>query len=244
LFFHIAIEVQEDCRDKWFLSSIEFLLKRLVSGGSTYTLAFDEPRIKPVVCLKLATELLELREDILYLDFDLQFSSILQNVGSSRYELIRSAGLLHVLQPSDEILDFLESLAEYKLQSGGVLVLDSLNSLQNFLTGESIGEGSKEANQKTALIVTVLQGISRTFKKSLFILNVTKQRPKQTIQDNPALWEKTLVGGRIIRFKSEEVISLKQDPRRPRIISATFEVPSERDRNDLPEKYEFEVSEI
>jgi hypothetical protein len=244
LFFHITIEVHEDLSDRRLLSPIELLLKRLVSGYATYTLAFDEPRIKPAVCLKLVSELLALGEDVMFLDFDLQFSSVLQNVEASRYDLIRSTGLLHVLQPSDEILEFVESLAEYKLHSGGVLVLDSLNSLQNLLTGERIGEGSKEANQKTALIVTVLQGISRTFKKSLFIINVTKQRPKQTIQDNTALWEKTLVGGRIIRFKSDRVISLRREPHRPGIISATFEDPGEQDRNDLPKKYDFEVSEI
>jgi len=196
------------------------------------------------VCLKLAGELLRLREDVIYLDFDLQFSSILQNLESSRFDLIRSTGLLHVLQPSDEILEFVESLAQYKFHSGGVIVLDSLNSLQNLLTGGRIGEGSKEANQKTALIVTLLQGISRTFKKSLFIINVTKQRPKQTIQDNTALWEKSLVGGRIIKFKSDVVILLKQDPRRPGIISATFQELDEKNRNDLSKKYEFEAPEI
>jgi hypothetical protein len=204
----------------------------------------DDPRIKPAICLKLVRELLAFQKNIIYIDFDLQFSSLLQNLDHREFVQMSDSGKLSVVQPPDDILDFVASMARYELQRGGVLILDSLNSLQNLLTDERTSKGSKEANQKTALIVTVLQNISRYCAASLVIINVTKARLKSPNRDS-SFWEKTLVGGRIIKFKSDAVLSIKNDSRDPSLIKIAIQESRDRSLSDLKNsEYEFRVPDI
>ncbi len=158
------------------------------------------------------------RDELIYVDFDLQFSSLLQNLDSASYEGLTKSGKLKVLQPSEDILDFAEGISGQEMQSGGALILDSLNSLQSLLTDEASNRGSKIANQKTALIVTVLQKMCRFYSKSLVIVNVTRSRPKNSNEESSSFWEKKLVGGRMIKFKSDVILSVKQ------ILSAPPEI--------------------
>jgi len=192
------------------MSSIEPLLNWITSKLQTITLAFDDPRIKPAVCLGLV-ERLTSRVNVVYVDFDLQLSSQLQNLDLIHYDRINCGGRLMVLQPNDEILDFVESISFQNMQQGGLLVLDSLNTLQSLLTDDTSSRGSKIANQKTALLVTVLQKLSRFYSKSLIIVNVTKSRPSDRNMLTSTFWEKTLVGGRMIKFKSDAILSVSQN---------------------------------
>jgi len=192
------------------MSSIEPLLNWITAKLQTITLAFDDPRIKPAVCLGLV-ERLTSRVNVVYVDFDLQLSSELQNLDLIRYDRINCGGRLTVLQPNDEIPDFVESISFQNMQQGGLLVLDSLNTLQSLLTDDTSSRGSKIANQKTALLVTVLQKLSRFYSKSLIIVNVTKSRPSDRNMLTSTFWEKTLVGGRMIKFKSDAILSVSQN---------------------------------
>ncbi len=213
------------------------------SRGSTTTLAFDNPSIKPAVLHKLAKQFLANGEKITFLDFDLQFSSMLQNLCPQEYNLLNDAGRLTVLQPTDEILDFISTLATYDMKSGGIMVLDSLNSLQNLLTDDQLTEGQKEANQKTALVITVLQNISRFFEKALLIVNITKQRPRYANQENSQSWERTLVGGRMIRLKSNMIFSVTNDNFDPSVIKIAIR-ESQDDSSENASEYDFRVSDI
>ncbi len=187
------------------------MLDEITSRVQTITLAFDDPRLKPAVCRALVEKLTS-RTNIDYIDFDLQFSSLLQNLDPIQYDRISNGGKLVVFQPSDDILDFVESLAAQNMQTGGVIFLDSLNTLQNLLTDDMSSRGSRIANQKTALLVTFLHTIGRFYSKSLVIINITKSRPSDKIELSSSIWEKTLVGGRMIRFKSDSIltVNLKQ----------------------------------
>jgi hypothetical protein len=118
---------------------------------------------------------------------------------------------LVVIQPTDDLLDFIHDIALEKMEQGGALILDSLNSLQNLLNDNQFNRGSKEANQKTALVVTVLQTMCRYYGKSLIVFNITKSRPRNLDEKSISFWEKTLVGGRMIRYKSDAILSFKQN---------------------------------
>jgi hypothetical protein len=190
------------------LSSLDGLLRDITRNSRTITLAFDEPRIKPAVLLSLVKRFIVVA-DVTFVDFDLQFSSILQNLDDSSYRLIDGRRHLSVMQPSNKILDFVGNISSKKINSQGVMILDSLNSLQAILTDDSSTRGSKSANQKTALIVTVLENICRFYSKSLLIVNITKARPVDA-ESSDSFWEKRIVGGRMIRYKSDMVLSAKQ----------------------------------
>ncbi len=85
---------------------------------------------------------------MIYIDFDLQFSSLLQNLDSREFAQMSDSEKLSIVQPPDDILEFVTSMARYNLQQGGVMILDSLNSLQNLLTDDRATKGSKEAESE------------------------------------------------------------------------------------------------
>jgi hypothetical protein len=189
----------------------------LAKNVLTITLAFDNPQIKPLVCRDIVERFIS-SHSVVYFDFDLQFSSLLQNLDQVSYERIAHTGKLLVLQPTNSVPDLLEILATFKPPSGGVIVLDSLNTLQDLLTEGSSEKGSKVANQKTALIITLLQNYAQFLSKSLIIVNITKSRPKERIEKNSSDWEKKLVGGRMIKFKSDLIIFTRRSEQNPREI--------------------------
>ena len=139
--------------------------------------------------------------EVVYIDDDLQFSSTLQNIGEIDYG--RAFGNnLQVMQPSDDALDFVSSIASVKMRLGGIMILDSLNSLQNVIAGNFSEGETKIANQRSALVITILQQLSRFYSKSLIVVNVAKAR-HSVGKDHSTFWEKSLVGGRMIKFKSD-----------------------------------------
>lgn len=176
------------------------------------TLAFDEPRIKPAVSLAMVERFLQ-QHAVIYVDFDLQFSSLLQNIDGKKFSKIADSGRLAVMQPSDDVLDFIGNVSDLKMSSGGIVFLDSLNTLQALLTDSLAERGALIANQKTAMVVTVLQELCKHYCNSLLIMNLTKSRPidANEVSSSPAassFWEKGLVGGRMIRYKSDRIFSV------------------------------------
>lgn len=145
-----------------------------------------------------------------YIDLDLQFSSLLQNLDQAAYDRLANSRKLVVLQPPDDVLELVELIASQKMQKGGILILDSLNSLQNILTEDGSKQQMKAANQKTALIVSILQMISRSYGDSLIVVNVAKSRPRSSEEKDSGHWDKKLVGGRMIKFKSDLILSVEE----------------------------------
>ena len=108
---------------------------------------------------------------------------------------------LLLIQPSDDALDFVTNIASIRMGQSGILILDSLNSLQNVIAGNLTEGESKIANQRSAVVITILEKLSRFHSKSLLIVNVAKARQRLG-KDHSTFWEKSLVGGRMIKFKS------------------------------------------
>jgi hypothetical protein len=165
----------------------------------------EDPKLKPALMRRLVEIFLSL-SDVLYVDYDLQFSSSLQNLEYTEYSRMVKKENLLVLQPSDDTIEFVSQIASIQMRRGGVLILDSLNSLQNILTGAFLENESKIANQRSALIITILQKLARFYSKSLIIVNVAKARQRLG-KDQSTFWEKSLVGGRMIKFKSDLILS-------------------------------------
>jgi len=168
--------------------------------------------------------------EVLYVDYDLQFSSSLQNLEEIEYDK-KFGKNLQVLQPSDDALDFVSQIASIKMRHGGVLILDSLNSLQNVIAGNFSDGESKIANQRSALVITILQQLSRFYSKSLLIVNVAKARQRFG-KDHSTFWEKSLVGGRMIKFKSDIILFAKE----VQAVHPKIEIRIERFGSDVVEK--------
>jgi hypothetical protein len=189
------------------LSTVNKLLGEIVSKNQTVTLVFEDPKIKPAV-MKRIVEVLVQSAEVVYADYDLQFSSTLQNLEEIDYA--RTFGKnLQVIQPSDDALDFVTHIASIRMGQSGILILDSLNSLQNVIAGNLTEGESKIANQRSALVITILQQLSRFYSKSLMIVNVAKAR-QRVGKDQSTFWEKSLVGGRMIKFKSDLILFAKE----------------------------------
>lgn len=181
----------------------------MLAPGKTITVAFDDPRIKPIACLLLVEKLVPVC-DVAYIDYDLQFSSFLQNLSDERFEWIHRNRRLTVIEPTEDAFRFVEAIVAEKLETRGVLILDSLNTLQASLTDATSTQGSKIANQESSILITILQQVARFCSKSFVIVNITKSRPRGISASSSSFWEKVLVGGRMIKFKSDSILSVKQ----------------------------------
>jgi hypothetical protein len=216
------------------LSSIDKLLEETISSNQTATLVVEDPEIKTALMSRLVEVFVTLTE-VLYVDYDLQFSSSLQNLEEIEYDK-KFGKNLQVLQPPDDALDFVSQIASKKMHVGGVLILDSLNSLQNVIAGNFSDGESKIANQRSALVITILQQLSRFYSKSLVIVNIAKARQRLG-KDHSTFWEKSLVGGRMIKFKSDVILFAKEI----QAINPEIEIRTERIGSDVHDKTEGET---
>jgi hypothetical protein len=200
--------------DQRLLKSIDALLQNLLSLPQTVTLAIDEPRIKPFLTQSLSAACIQSGHQLHYVDFDLQFSSMLQNLSSKALDEMNDGGNLDVFQPREgeqaalEVIDHVESLQ--KVKQGGLVMLDSLNTLQNMLWKEQSPTAAQVANHKSAILITVLEQFAKFYSKTLLIVNITRSRPKTHADGREeqfsVVWEKEIVGGRMLRYKSNAVL--------------------------------------
>lgn len=169
------------------------------------SLIYDDPRIKIKMVSDIVHQFLVAQEQILYADYDLQFSSLIQNMSEHDLLPFESANL-HVIAMKDpiEMLDSLVAVAGI----GGLVVIDSLNTLQRLFLRLPTVSDAKTANHRSAVLISAVQETCRSFKKSLLILNLTRSRPKESGQG--VTWERDIVGGRIIRFKSSLILSARE----------------------------------
>jgi len=160
-------------------------------------------------------------------------------MATERFERISKN--LSVIQPSDDVLEFTAVIYSREMKRGGMIVLDSLNTLQSLLTAQSSNSDSKVANQKSALVVTLLQQISRFYSRSLLITNITKARPNDAKESSSSFWEKVLVGGRMIKFKSDRILSAKKIVKVGSPIVEITSQSSDSTESDSFERYQFPV---
>ena len=127
---------------------------------------------------------------------------MLQNLSTPEFERISNLDL-KILQPSNEIDDPILSVHKSN-RKGGLVVIDSLNTLQNLFSVLPSQTDSKVANHRSTIVVSAIQQIARFYSKSIVILNLTKMRPKKS--EDGVTWEREIVGGRMTRFKSDAVL--------------------------------------
>ena len=166
------------------------------------SLVYDDPRIKVKMVSEIVLQYLVAQKQVLYVDFDLQFSSLIQNLSEFTLRPFESSNL-HIIARKDpvEMLDSLVTLTG----EGGLVVIDTLNTLQKMYLRFPTACEAKTANHRSAVLISAAQASCRFLKKSLLILNLTRSRPKEA--DQGVKWERDIVGGRIIRFKSDLIIS-------------------------------------
>ena len=186
------------------MGNLEDFRHVLDAHPQTVTIAVEDPRIKPALVKKIVQELVKSGK-LFYFDYDLQYSSYLQNISPGEYSSLISMGL-SVFQPNNVGADFVNSFEHpEEFGTGGVFVLDSINSMQAILSENASLRSAKTANYKAAFLVTILQLVARNFSKSVVIFDFTKSRPRPQANGS-IVWEKELVGGRMIRYKSDLIL--------------------------------------
>ena len=170
-----------------------------ISQCEIVTLATDVPAIKPRIMFELVSQSIKLGKQVIYLDFDLQFSSLLQNLPANEYEDLDKE-LLQVIQPRDWF-DWYPPFRG-KLRDSGTVVLDSVNTVQNLIANKQISSGTMSANHHSAVLLSILQQLTRFNSKNIIAINLMRARPKFG-QIQSSTWQREQVGGRKIRFKSD-----------------------------------------
>ena len=144
------------------------------------------------------------------LDFDLQFSSYLNNITAIEGldEKLDSA-LFGILQPAESSVEeaFTTIASSEALRPNGLLVLDSINTLQTMLRNPELDSDSASANHKASILITILQEVARYYSKTLWITSINRERPR-TLDTGDISWEREAVGGRMLMFKSDLALSL------------------------------------
>jgi len=144
------------------------------------------------------------------LDFDLQFSSYMSN-------LVAIEGIgedmdnrhLAILQPNESGIEetVIELASSSDLRPGGIMIIDSVNTLQAMIRNPESDPDSVLANHKAAILITVLQQTARYYSKSLWITNITRARPR-VLHSGEVSWEREPIGGRMMLFKSDVLLFL------------------------------------
>ncbi|MGI0090893.1 MAG: hypothetical protein ACREBS_04210 [Nitrososphaerales archaeon] len=173
------------------------------------TLACDDPKIKPEMMWGVVSGCIALGLQVYYIDYDLQFSSLVQNLPDEEFNKLKD---LTILQPRDEALaDSVITLASESMRTGGLIILDSINTIQNLLSIHPSSSDLKVANHRSAILINAYQQLARFYSKSIIILNVTRSRPRPN-QGNSISWERKVVGGRMTRFKSDAILFAREFP--------------------------------
>ena len=190
------------------MNQTERLLHSL-ENCNTVTISSADPFLKTVLLLMLCVQNSSSGLQSHYFDVDLQFSSLISSTNILQ-ALPRDIGrqlLIHQVidSASDEAVAM---LARSDLQQGGLIVLDSVNSVQALLRGAGGAPDSMAANHRAAVIVTLFQGLAATHSKLLVMSNIEKLRPHTG--EGQTAWQKEIVGGRMIKFKSDVILSVSR----------------------------------
>ncbi len=196
---------------------------RSLAGANTVALVADNPTLKTETLASLCKYLASSHQQVHYVDLDLQFSSLVQNyrmitgfgfppVGSSI-----NVGIPQVQNVSQQIIDF---LCDPELRPGGAFVIDSINSLQNLVRVGNTDSDSVIANHKVAILITMIQELARHFSKTLWISNITRNRPISS--DGETQWDKGLAGGRMMLMKSDVIVTLEAPAATPSSASSSY----------------------
>jgi hypothetical protein len=179
----------------------------LQEEGGTITLSSQSPIIKTLILSAIVQEFEKRGQQIQYLDLDLQYSSMLASIAESR-ERDYLAGFLHIFRSRGvDTIDLVISLLDFpEVDRRGLVIVDSIGTMQSLLAQEG---GNKidyvKSNHETAILLTLIEEFARRNSKVLVIANVARPRPR--IGVNNQRWDIELAGGRMIKLKSDVIIS-------------------------------------
>lgn len=182
-----------------------------LDGREVVTIAFEDSPCKTGFFINLSNFLTrELKMQVHYIDLDLQFSAYLRGSHTSVVTDLRNNELLKLYQPEDWNPEesFFNVLTDRGMIENGIIVVDTINTLQNLLRQkEHDSSNSMHANQKSAILVTLLQQTARRYSKSVWISSMLRSKPKES-PGGEITWEKDLPGGRVMIAKSNAILSL------------------------------------
>lgn len=199
---------------------------------------------KTQLLFSILEEILSKGKQVIYLDFDLQFSSTLSfKLGKGNF---RPGDKLRTIIFGDTaVADMWASfISTQPEQKGGIIVLDSLNSLQELLRGRD----SQRSNHEASVLLTLLQQYARDNSLVLFISAIIRSRP--TGDPDTGSWGKEISGGRMIRFKSDAIISVEEGSviasrDRERLqVTVDYGLPRGRTKVDQGEEFSIGLSSI
>ena len=210
-----------------------------ISESEIISLVYNDPRIKPKMMEAMVNQSLDLKHQVQYVDFDLQFSSLLQNLSNSKFKHIFNENL-QILQPGPTVTDFIIPVSQVA-RDEGLIVIDSLNTLQNMLSLEPTATDLKSANHRSAVLVSALQQLARSYSKTIILLSLTKSRPIKS-DDMEVTWEKGIIGGRMTRFKSDAILlaneETSENSQAVRIKISVDSISSKAFRGKVGDEYE------
>ncbi len=143
-------------------------------------------------------------QQVQYVDLDLQYSSMFTNsldhrqLASETLQVFRSRDL--------QTVDLVISLLNSQVRKGGIIVVDSINTLQMLLQEREHRIDFVKSNHEAAILITLIQEFACRHSKALILANVIRSRPRKG-QDF-RLWDMELSGGRVIKFKSDVILSV------------------------------------
>jgi hypothetical protein len=185
------------------LDNVASLLGRL-EGLEVVSVSTDEPMLKLSFAFEFVRSCLEKSIRVHYLDLDLQFSSLIQNLPTDISRMMWGDERLVIEQPADAgiVEAIFRTQFDSNAQGGGLVVLDSINMMQNILSASGKSLDQLKANHECALLISLLQLLARKQSAKILILGLERSRPKTRL-DHSVTWEKELVGGRMMRYKSD-----------------------------------------
>ena len=188
------------------MKEVEYLMNSL-SECLTVTLSTQSPFLKTSLLFLILKHLRNEDKPLHLLDLDLQFSSMLANIRSSAPHDIEPFPKLVTYCPNDDQLfdSMISLLSQKELGRGGVIVIDSVNSMQDLLRSTDETDSSK-ANHKAGIVLSLFQLLAKSHSKLLIVSNIARSRPR--IRGEEVEWEKGLVGGRMMKLKSDVVLSI------------------------------------
>lgn len=148
-----------------------------------------------------------LRErEVHYIDLDLQYSTYAVN--SDRLHSSEPKKRLTVLRSVEgEVAKlFIKLLGLNAAEKGGLVILDSVNMLQTMLQKRDSTLDYLSANHKAAILITLSEQFAARYSKVLVLANVNRSRPREV--KGSQVWESELTGGRMLRLKSDALISV------------------------------------
>jgi hypothetical protein len=186
-------------------------LEDLLSSFQEYqTITFfsQNPIIKTSALSSIISGFLSREKQVHFADFDLQYSSLISN-NSSHYEKLSNKLFQLFRSEGSQTVDlFVSLLNSSNVEKGGIIVLDSINTLQVMLQPRASRMDFVKSNHEAAILITLVQEFASRYSKTLILGNSVRPRPRE--RGGSKLWHTTLSGGRMITIKSDVVLSATQ----------------------------------